>query len=167
MNEVQVHLALNHFPIVGFLMFVPLFLYGILRQKHDVLKVSLIAFFLLGLIALVVHNSGEGAEEVLEEMGASHDLIHEHEEAGEKAFWMAMITGFASIFVLAMRWYYEGWKRWVYIGILALGIGTIIVNSYAGGSGGKIRHSEELEKGGAQHQAGEENEAEGDEHDDD
>ncbi len=167
MNEVQVHLALNHFPIVGFLMFVPVFLYGILRQKHDVLKISLIAFFVLGLISLVVHNSGEGAEEVLEEMGASHDLIHEHEEAGEKAFWLAMITGFASVFVLAMRWYYEDWKRWVYVGILVLGISTIVVTSFAGATGGKIRHSEELEKGSSAQQTSPENESEADEHDND
>ncbi|TNE79628.1 MAG: hypothetical protein EP332_10375 [Bacteroidetes bacterium] len=164
MNEVQVHLALNHFPIVGFLLFVPLFLYAILRQKHEVLKVSLIAFFILGLVALVVHNSGEGAEEVLEDLGASHKLIHEHEEAGEKAFLLAMITGFLSVFVLAMRWYYEGWKRWVYIGILALGLVTIGLTSFAGSTGGKIRHSEELEKGAQEHQ---EHEHAEDEHDDD
>lgn len=145
MTDVQIHLALNHFAVAGLFIVVPVFIYGLVRKKQDVLNVSLFLFFILGIISLIVHNSGEGAEEVIEELvDIPHKVIHEHEEMGEKAFLFSMITGFLSILLLVFRWKFEGVKRWAYFLILVVSIVSSVLSGYAGALGGEIRHSEEL-----------------------
>jgi len=143
MDAVHLHLALNHFPVVGFILFTPLFIYALWKRQEVLLRICLVFFFILGILAVVVHTSGENAEEIVEEtLEVNHRTIHEHEEWGERAYWFAALCGFASIFIIAMRWQFEAWKRWVYIAVLALSLATSGLMFKAASEGGKIRHTE-------------------------
>lgn len=147
MNAAQIHVALTHLPVFGYLLFTPLFFFALWKKKSDLLRVVSVMLVVLSIAAIVVFNSGEGAEEIVEEMpGISHDVIHEHEESGEISFWLLSISGLASALVLALRVSVTDTKQFrllLIMGILLLG--TTLSSLYTAHLGGKIRHPEAFE----------------------
>ena len=89
MNEAHLHLVVNHFPIVG-VIFGFILLVGSLVFRNKTLQNTAYFFFIISAIAtLASMRTGEGAEEIVEEIPEiGHDIIHEHEEIAEK---MALI----------------------------------------------------------------------------
>ncbi len=144
MNAAQIHLALTHLPVFGFLLFTPVFLYGWMKKNGLLIRLSSLFFVLLAISAVVVFNTGEGAEEIVEEIGGiSHRIIHEHEEAAEISLWLFAISGTLAALVLALR--LEPPKRSSRILLPVLGIlliATCISAVYTAKEGGKIRHPE-------------------------
>ncbi|MEM9674695.1 MAG: hypothetical protein AAF992_19025, partial [Bacteroidota bacterium] len=69
MNDAQIHLALNHFPILGTLFGTVILGFGVFRKNKSLLDTGLIILFLMTLITIPVYISGEGAEEIVEELG--------------------------------------------------------------------------------------------------
>lgn len=144
MNSAQVHLALTHLPVFGYLLFTPLFFVAVWKKKQDLLNLVSIMLLLLSLSAIIVFNSGEGAEEIVEEIsGISHDAIHEHEESGELSFWLLSISGLAAALVLALRvslFHSKQFRLLIVMGIFLLA--TSLSSLYTAHLGGKIRHPE-------------------------
>ena len=93
MNPTHIHLLLNHFPIIGTLIGSAILLYSIIK-KQDAGKVTgAFIIVIMAIIAIPVLLTGEPAEESVEHLsGISKALIHDHEEASEKAFWLMEIT---------------------------------------------------------------------------
>jgi uncharacterized membrane protein len=80
MNFAQVHLLLNHFPILGTFFAFLLLGVGLLRKSEELKRVALWAFVLFALLALPVYFSGEPAEKVIEGLpGVTEQYIHAHE----------------------------------------------------------------------------------------
>ncbi|MEO0332049.1 MAG: hypothetical protein AAF223_10235, partial [Bacteroidota bacterium] len=67
MNDAQIHLALNHFPIIGTLFGTVLLGIGVFGKNKSLLNTGLIILILMTLITIPVYLSGEGAEEIVEE----------------------------------------------------------------------------------------------------
>src|SRR5690606_22523283 len=98
MNQAHWHLFLSHFPVTGFIFLLPLFFYAWLKNEKKILKISLIATVFLSIVSVPVFLTGDGTEEILEEMPAiSGDLIHSHEELGEWAFRLMVGSGFIAV----------------------------------------------------------------------
>ncbi len=155
MNAVHLHLMLTHFPIVGFILFVPVLAWGILKKNRTILQLACTALVVLAAISVVVLNTGEGAEEAVEHLpGISHDLIHEHEEAGELAFWFLALSGSLSLLLLVFRWDTEKPKNYAYYLLLVLAVAAASLSIRAGSLGGDIRHPEK----NSQWQPGDKNE---------
>ena len=80
MNAAQIHLLSNHLPLtIPFIGLIVLFISFFV--KSDIVRRT--GYFILllgGLFTIPTFLSGEGAEEIVEHLGKSHDLIHEHEE---------------------------------------------------------------------------------------
>ena len=93
MNPTHIHLLLNHFPIIGTLIGSAILLYSIIK-KQDAGKVTgAFIIVIMAIISIPVLLTGEPAEESVEHLsGISKALIHDHEEASEKAFWLMEIT---------------------------------------------------------------------------
>jgi uncharacterized membrane protein len=66
MSAVHLHLVLNHFSIVGFLIIFFIFLYGIYRKNEEIKFVSLWFLIFLSIITIIVYFSGHKAYELLE-----------------------------------------------------------------------------------------------------
>lgn len=147
MNPALVHIAVTHLPVFGYLLFTPLFLFALWKKKQDLLTLVSVMLVLLSLAAIVVFNSGEGAEEIVEEIsGISHDAIHEHEESGEQSFWLLCISGLAAALVLALRVSLFHSKQFrLLLGMALLLIVTTVSSLYTAHLGGKIRHTEAFE----------------------
>jgi uncharacterized membrane protein len=142
MNPAQVHLALNHFPIIGLLIVLIFYSYGLFSKSEVIQRFSLIVMVFLALVSLPVFFSGEGAEEIIEETtSVSHDLIHEHEEAGEVAFFVMEALGILAILglVLISRKKFANSLKYI---ILIVGLVTFVLMGRAGSLGGKIMHPE-------------------------
>jgi hypothetical protein len=149
MNDAHLHLLVNHVPIIGGAFASLVLAWGILRHNKDVMGVALVAFILLGAASFVAHQSGEGAEEVLEHGTSAykHDMIEAHEEAAFPAHLAMMVTAFASILTLVIRKLREG--RILPIVVLVLSLVAFGLMARAGNLGGKIVHSEISDAPGA------------------
>jgi hypothetical protein len=144
MNAAQIHIALTHLPVFGYLLFTPLFFFAVWKKKQDLLTLVCVMLVLLSAAAIVVFNSGEGAEEIVEEIpGINHDAIHEHEESGEWSFWLLSVSGLAAALVLALRVSLFHPKQFRLLLLMAfLLLVTTVSSLYTAHLGGKIRHPE-------------------------
>lgn len=98
MNGAQLHLALNHIPVILSMVCVAILLWGWLSQSYEIKKVGLALVIASAVFAGAAFLTGEPAEEVLEKLpGFSEGLVHEHEEAGEFALVISIIAGVAAI----------------------------------------------------------------------
>lgn len=143
MNEAHVHLLVNHLPII-------LPMIAILARitafflKTDALKqFALILLVLSGIFSFVSMQSGERAEEMIEQtVFFSETHVHEHEEAAELyAIFSYIIAGFAALSLWA-----DVTKKSFALILTEITIGLCIISMYfaqkTGSTGGEIRHEE-------------------------
>lgn len=104
MNEAHVHLLLNHAPILGCLFGLILLGFGLVRRDASLSKAGLITLLGAAALGIPTQLTGEGAEELVEELpGVTHALIHAHEEAAELGFWALELTGALALGALLIR----------------------------------------------------------------
>ncbi|MBI1223287.1 MAG: hypothetical protein GC180_11840 [Bacteroidetes bacterium] len=152
MNAAFLHLSLTHFPIIGFVLFSPLFLFAVWKKKQSWIQLFSVVLVGLTLVSIIVFNTGEGAEDILKETTKiPHKVIHEHEEAAEFTFWLFCISGFIAALVLALRVKVENARQRTLLFVYSI---LLLVTSVAAlrtaHLGGEIRHPE-MEYNGADH----------------
>ncbi len=142
MNDAHLHLLVNHVPIIGGALASAILAWGIFRKEKAIVSLALVVFILLGVASFVAHQTGEGAEEVLEHGVGQYDhaMIHEHEEAAFPAHLAMMLTAFGAIITLAVRKLRDG--RLMPIVVLGLSLVAFGLMARAGNLGGRIVHSE-------------------------
>jgi uncharacterized membrane protein len=143
MNAAHWHLTVNHlpliFPIVGALVLTVGFII-----KSDVVKRTSFLIFIIGALAsIAAMSTGEGAEEVIEQLGInSNNYIETHEEIAETFSILSYVLGAVSLFgmwVNIKRLSFSNTLNWA---ILAFSIAVIMVGKETGTTGGEIRHTE-------------------------
>ena len=139
----QVHLLLNHIPIVGVPFSLVLLLFGLWRKNLEIQRASMGAIVLIGLLTIPAFKSGDNAEEIVEEYaGISHTMIEEHEEFGEKAFWF--LEGLAIISLAGLVYFRSPRKTPTWFSVV-IALGLIIgsgMMARTGHLGGLINHPE-------------------------
>ena len=83
MNAAQIHLLSNHIPLALPFIGILILLISIFIKSDIAKRIGYLILVLGGLFTIPTFLSGEGAEEIVEQIGRSHDLIHEHEESAE------------------------------------------------------------------------------------
>ncbi|MDX1638677.1 MAG: hypothetical protein R3281_11955 [Balneolaceae bacterium] len=145
MNAAHLHLLINHLPVFLIVASVFVLLWGMYTRNDGVQKVALFGFLLAGLSVLAVVQSGEEAEEIVEEIASvSHDTIEDHEEAAELSKWLTIVLGIGGIAGLAMARIRARKLRSLLWSIAVFGVITAISLAYTGYLGGQIRHAEEI-----------------------
>jgi len=143
MNEAHFHLLVNHFPITGTMLGLLVFAFGLLLKNDTVIKTSLYVIAGAALLAIPALLSGEGAEELIEELpGISHDVIHEHEEKGELFVWFSGILAGLSLFGIWVVSKAQAYKKAILWLTFGFGLATAFLAAQVGNSGGLIRHPE-------------------------
>ncbi|MCK0192024.1 hypothetical protein [Arenibacter sp. F20364] len=143
MNDVHIHLALNHLPTVGVLIGFLVLLFGLIIKNPQVKNTALGIFIFSALTAIAVFYTGYGAEEIVENLpGISETLIHEHEEYAELFFTMMLILGSSSLITLILQYKEYGFGRYAFGCVLLLSIGSMVISNYAGTTGEEITHIE-------------------------
>lgn len=143
MNDAHLHLLVNHIPVLGAVFAFLLGAYGLVRRQPEVVRAALLGLVLVGVGSVVAMQTGERAEEMVEDLaGISEARIHEHEEAAEVANYAAIALGLLALGVLIWR------RRQPDVGLAPAGVVlvgalvVIVLMARAASLGGEIRHPE-------------------------
>lgn len=155
MNAAHVHLLVNHLPIIGAMLAVPLLALAAIRPKQRGLVIAVAVVLTLGAggggLALA---SGDAAEDLVERLpGVREDDIHAHEERAEVAIGFAVVAALASLVAAGLE-LDRGTPapRSAVLGLLVLALANAGTMAWTGASGGVIRHTE-IRAGGVPHAA--------------
>lgn len=143
MNEAQLHLLFNHFPIIGLYIATGVFLGSLIFKSTEGRKVGLLLLAFACLLSVPSHFTGEGAEEIVEKWpGVEHSVIHEHEEAAEWFIVWMSVLGVISLASFILLWLKNYFPRWLVMVIAVFSVFCCVVAFNVGHSGGLIRHPE-------------------------
>lgn len=142
MNQAHLHMILNHFPIIGLIFGIGVLFYGIIKRHTILVNTAYVMFIICMILAKATMITGEGAEEMAEELGISHDLIHKHEEFAETYMKALYALGIISILGLVANVKKHSKALIISFVIMILAIGSAALSISVGTSGGEIRHSE-------------------------
>ena len=142
MNQAHLHMVFNHFPIIGLFFGIGILAFGIVKKQTILVNTAYVIFIFCMLMAKATMMTGEGAEEIVEELGISHDIIHEHEELAETFMKVLYGLGLVSILGLVANVKKYAKASIVSYAVLVLAIGSAVLSKSVGTSGGEIRHTE-------------------------
>jgi uncharacterized membrane protein len=143
MNGVHIHLVVNHFQIITPILALLILIAGFIFKSQIVKRVAFALFIFGALFTFAAMATGEGAEDMAEELEiASHLTIHAHEEHAEI---FAILTYVLGAFSLVSLWSNVKGKDFAkvlaYV-TLAFSLIVIYFAQQTGSSGGEIRHTE-------------------------
>ncbi len=145
MSTLHLHLLVNHLPIVGAFLGVPLLLLALLRRRDPgALYAAAMVLVMAGVGAVVAEETGEGAEEPAERIaGVSEAALEIHEERAEVATPIAMLAAALALgAVAAARWRPGALATAATAATFVMNLGSAGAMAWTGQSGGWIRHSE-------------------------
>ena len=135
-------MVVNHFPIIGLFFGIGILAFGIIKKQTILVNTAYVIFIFCMIMAKATMMTWEGAEEIVEELGISHDIIHDHEELAETFMKVLYGLGILSILGLVVNLKKHSKAAIVSYVVLVLAIGSAILSKNVGTSGGEIRHTE-------------------------
>lgn len=139
----HIHLLLNHFPIIGTIAALIIFIVGWLRHSRPLKQASYWTFFLMALLAIAVYYSGTQAYATVESLpNVTEAQIHRHREVAEWSFIGLSIIGALSLMGMLMARRSKLAPSWFNVTFLVVAIAATGLVSWAGLHGGTIRHTE-------------------------
>jgi len=143
MNEAHLHMLVNHFPIIGTIFGLGIMLGGFLYKNVSVKNTAYVLFITSAIFAFLSVRTGEGAEEIVEDMPAiGHKIIHEHEEIAEKFALVLYLLGITSVLGLYTNIRNHAKAKLVSYIVIILAVIGISLSVLVGNTGGEIRHTE-------------------------
>ncbi|HKL19035.1 MAG TPA: hypothetical protein VJ905_08695 [Halalkalibaculum sp.] len=143
MNAAHYHLIINHVPILATFFSIGILLWGISAKSRSIKKVALVGFVVAGVFAIVAFQTGESAEDIVEDLpGVTHEMIEGHEEAAGTAQWLTILLGvggLAGLFMISKST--KGVNKYLWI-LLAYSLVAAASLGYTAYEGGQIRHTE-------------------------
>ena len=143
MNAAHWHLVVNHlpiiFPIVGILVMIT----GFISKSEAVKRTAFMIFAIGAITTIAAMSTGEGAEEVVEEIsGISHDHIENHEETAETFALLSYLLGGLSLIGLWASFKEKSFSQLLAVGTLIFAFVVLFFGRATATTGGEIRHSE-------------------------
>ncbi len=143
MNDAHLHMVVNHFPIIGTILGLGILITGIILKNNTVKNTAYVLFIVAAIFAAFSMGTGEGAEELVEDMPSiGKEIIHEHEEMAEKLAIVLYALGVISLIGLFMNYKNKTNAKFVsYIALVVAIIGVFFAQK-TGTTGGEVRHTE-------------------------
>jgi uncharacterized membrane protein len=143
MDTAHLHLISNHLPIVGYALGLVILLIAFFRNSSELFLATYLLFLLSGIGGIVAFLTGEAAEEVAEQkFGETMEkVIHEHEEAGELAYFFIIALTVLAIVGLFVTLKKKSFAPWIHRTALILGLLATLASVHAGYHGGLINHA--------------------------
>ena len=143
MNYSHVHIILNHFPSIGTLFGVVLYVYALWKKKQDLQILSFIIFLVMAMIAIPTVITGGAADvAVSERPGVNLAMIELHRDAAIAAFTVLMLTGTFSWLALWQVRRYQAPSPWAVWTVLGLAVISLALMMQTGTLGGEVSHPE-------------------------
>ena len=143
MNDAHLHMVVNHFPIIGTILGLGILIAGMVLKKISVKNTAYYLFIVAAVFAAFSMGTGEGAEELVENMpSVGKQIIHEHEEMAENFAVVMYVLGFCSLLGIYFDYKNHVKAKLVAAITLIIAIVAVVFASFVGTSGGEIRHTE-------------------------
>ena len=143
MNDAHLHMVVNHFPIIGTILGLGILIAGMIFKNNSVKNTAYILFIVAAIFAAFSMGTGEGAEELVEDMpSVGKQIIHEHEEMAEKLAIVLYVLGVISLGGLFLNYKNNSKANLVsYVAVIVAFVGVLFAQQ-TGTTGGEIRHTE-------------------------
>ena len=143
MNDAHLHMVVNHFPIIGTILGLGILITGMILKNNSVKNTAYGLFIVAAIFAAFSMGTGEGAEELVEDMpSVGKKIIHEHEEMAEKLAIILYVLGVVSLGGLFLSFKNHAKANLVsYIAVVVAVVGVFFAQQ-TGVTGGEIRHTE-------------------------
>lgn len=139
----HLHVLINHIPIIGLPVVAGFLLWGLARREDAVIRAALIGAVLVAIGTFVVNLTGDPAiDDIRHADWFQRQVVHAHEDAGDKTNILAIVAGVAAIATLVMARGGKPFSRIAGSVTLFLIVFAAMAAGWAGWEGGKIRHSE-------------------------
>lgn len=143
MNFAHVHIILNHFPTIGTVIGVGLYIAALVKKSPDLQRASLMVIVIMALLGIPTYLTGSAAQNLIKNNeGISPVAIEVHQNAAMLAFVFLGITG---TFAWLGLWQFRRFSRpesWNVGLVLVLSLITVLLMIRAGTLGGDINHPE-------------------------
>jgi uncharacterized membrane protein len=158
-------MVVNHFPIIGTILGLGILITGIILKNNSVKNTAYFLFIVAAVFAAFSMGTGEGAEELVEDMpSVGKQIIHEHEEMAEKLAIVLYVLGVISLGGLFMNFKNHSKATLVSYAAVVVAVVGVFFAQQTGTTGGEIRHTEiranATQLSGAEQNAGEQGEME-------
>lgn len=143
MNDAHLHLVVNHFPIIGTILGLGILIAGMILKNNSVKNTAYVLFIIAAIFAVLSMATGEGAEEMVEDMPTiGKHIIHEHEEMAEKLAITLYVL--CSVSFIGLFLDYKKNKKGKFVSYITVVVAFICVflAKETGTTGGEIRHTE-------------------------
>lgn len=152
MNDAHFHLVVNHLPIIFPMVGIIVWLTGFFSKSEAVKRTSLFIFILGTIAAVMAVASGEGAEEVMQNIsGIDEQYIKIHEEAAELFIAVSYVLGGISLVALWASFKQKSFANITSVLALVTALVSVYFGKQTGTTGGEIRHTEIREEQLHQH----------------
>jgi len=143
MNDAHLHLVVNHFPIIGLIFATGILAFGLFSKSKTMKNTAYVLLIITTIFGFLSMYTGEGAEEMVEDMpNIGKKIIHEHEELAEKFVLFLYAAGLLSIIGLYLNFKNHSKSNIIsYITTIVALIGLFFAQQ-VGTSGGEVRHTE-------------------------
>jgi uncharacterized membrane protein len=143
MNDAHLHLVVNHFPIIGTIFGLGILITGLLLKNNSVKNIAYSLLVVAAVFAALSMGTGEGAEEMVEDLpSVGKQIIHEHEELAEKFALVLYATGALALIALFLSYKKNSLEKYVALATVGLALVAVVLAKEVGTSGGEIRHTE-------------------------
>jgi len=143
MNDAHLHMVVNHFPIIGTILGLGILITGMILKNNSVKNTAYFLFIVAAVFAAFSMGTGEGAEELVEDMpSVGKQIIHEHEEMAENFAVVMYVLGFCSLLGIYFDYKNHVKAKLVAAIVLIIALVSVVFASLVGNSGGEIRHTE-------------------------
>jgi uncharacterized membrane protein len=143
MNLPHAHLLLNHFPTIGMIVGLALFVVAIATRNDALKRASLVILFMIALLSIPTFATGTAAQLALgNNPDVSKTMVEAHETAAFEALCFMELTGALAWLGL---WQYRRLSRfptWTLTATLIAGLVAFGLMAQAANIGGEIRHPE-------------------------
>ncbi len=142
MNQAQIHLALNHAPLLLSIIGGSILILGMIRKNESFKSLSLYLLVAAAVLTAPVFLTGEGTEELVEHIpGVNEGTIEKHEEMAKISLIVIIITGAIALLGIFLR-KNTGITRVMFIAASILSLASFGTMAQTAHLGGLIRHSE-------------------------
>lgn len=143
MNGAHWHLVINHlpiiFPVVGLIVIIT----GLISKSEAVKRTAYLIFIIGALTAIAAMQTGEGAEDIVDNIsGVSESYIETHEESAETFAVLSYILGGLSLLSLWASFKQKSFSTISSIVTLVFALVVLVFGKQTGTTGGEIRHTE-------------------------
>jgi len=143
MNDAHLHMVVNHFPIIGTIFGLGILIAGLFLKNNVIKNVAYVLFIVAAIFAGLSMATGEGAEEIVEDLpNVGDQIIHVHEEMAEKLVIVLYVLAGVSLIGLFLNFKKQAKANLVSYLVVIVASVAVFFGQQTGTTGGEVRHTE-------------------------